>query len=57
MQYTSISQANIEQVESLLELLSNVYDYTIKRYQDLDSEPRYSYDDEKKKKVEKTGIR
>ena len=30
MEYTSVSQANIEQVESLLELLSNVYDYTIK---------------------------
>ena len=49
MQYSSVSQANIEQVESLLELLSNVYDYTIKRYQDLDSEPRYSYDEEKRK--------
>lgn len=49
MVYASVSQANIEQVESLLELLSNVYDYTIKRYQDLDSEPRYSYDEEKRK--------
>lgn len=49
MDYTSVSQANIEQVESLLELLSNVYDYTIKRYQDLNSEPRYSYDEEKRK--------
>lgn len=49
MQYTSVSLANIDRVESLLELLSDVYDDVIKRYQDINDEPRYSYDEEKRK--------
>lgn len=49
MQYASVSLAEIDRVESLLELLSDVYDDVIKRYQDIKEEPRYSYDEEKRK--------
>lgn len=49
MEYISVSLANIDRVESLLELLSDVYDDVIKRYQDINEEPRYSYDDKKTK--------
>lgn len=47
MQYTSVSLASIDRVESLLELLSDVYDDVINRYQDIKAEPRYSYDEKK----------
>ncbi len=49
MNYSSVSLANIDRVESLLELLSDLYDDVIKRYQDINEEPRYSYDDKKRK--------
>ena len=49
MDYSSVSLANIDRVESLLELLSDVYDDVIKRYQDIQAEPRYSYDEKKRK--------
>lgn len=49
MDYASVSLANIDRVESLLELLSDVYDDVIKRYQDIQAEPRYSYDEKKRK--------
>lgn len=44
-----IFQPNIDRIESLLELLSDVYDDTIARKRDIEAEPRYSYDKEKRK--------
>ena len=49
MEYSSVSLANIDRVEALLELLSDVYNDVTKRYQDINEEPRYSYDEKERK--------
>ena len=44
-----IFQPNIDRIESLLEILSDIYDYTIKRHRNIEAEPRYRYDEETRK--------
>lgn len=42
-------KVSIDRVESLLEFLSDIYNETTERYQDVEAEPRDSYAEEKRK--------
>ena len=42
-------KVSIDRVESLLEFLSYIYNETTERRQDIEEEPRDSYDEEKRK--------
>ncbi len=44
-----VSADTIDRVESILEFLSDVYNYTTERCQDIEAEPKHAYDEEKRK--------